>query len=119
MLDLRYVVDNLGVVEEGLRKRGGTPEDFGFDRIVELARVRREAIHEGEARKRSLNEASAAIAKLPKGSPEQAAARDKARTLGDEAKEFEARQKAAEAEIEEVLLRVPNIPDASVPPGRD
>ncbi len=119
MLELRYVVDNLEAVGAALAKRHADTKALGFDRIVELARARREAIIEGEARKRALNEASASIAKLPKGSPEQAAARDKARALGDEAKDFEARQKQAEAEIEQILLNVPNVPDPSVPEGRD
>lgn len=119
MLELRHVVDNLEAVEAALLKRNADITALGFDRIKDLARARREAIHEGEARKRSLNEASAAIAKLPKGSPEQAAARDKARALGDEAKEYDVRQKQAEAEIEEVLLRIPNLPDESVPAGKD
>ncbi len=119
MLELRYVVDNLTAVEAALSKRNADTAALGFDRIKDLARSRLEAITEGESRRRALNEASAAIAKLPKGSPEQAAARDKARALGDEAKDFDAKQKAAESEIEEILLRVPNLPDESVPAGKD
>ncbi len=115
MLDLRYVVEHLDEVRAGLARRGELPA--GFERVAELADARRTAILGGEAKKRAVNEASAAIAKLPKGSPEQAAARDASRALGAEAAAFERAQSAAEAEIAEVLLRVPNVPDASVPDG--
>ncbi len=119
MLDLRYVVENLEAVEDGLRRRHKDPSELGFDRIAALARSRREAIVEGEARKREQNEATAQFPKLPKGSPEQAALRDRARALGEEARAWDAKKVAAEAEIEDLLLRIPNLPDASVPPGPD
>lgn len=117
MHDLRFVVENLDAVRAGLARKGDVPADF--DRIQSLAAERRAAIIEGEARKRELNEASARIAKLPKGSAEQTEARDKARALGDEAKQWEAKQKEAEKQIEERLMHLPNLPDASVPEGRD
>ncbi len=115
MLDLRFVVEHLDEVRTALARRGEVPS--GFERITELAQARRAAIVAGEAKKRAVNEASASIAKLAKGSPEQGAARDAARALGSEAAEYERAQKAAEAEIEELLLRVPNTPDPSVPDG--
>ncbi|MEZ4407665.1 MAG: serine--tRNA ligase [Polyangiales bacterium] len=115
MLDLRYVVEHLDEVQASLSTRGALPE--GFERVSSLAATRREAIVACEARRRQVNEASAAIAKLPKGSPEQAEARAKARALGDEAAAFEKQQKEAEAEIAELLLRVPNLPDPTTPVG--
>jgi len=116
MLDLRFVVDNIDTVKAALATRGELPP--GFDRLESLAASRRHAIIEGEARKRAVNEASAAIAKLPKGSPEQAAARDKARAIGDEAAGFDKQLKETEAEIEALLLRIPNLPHPEVPVGR-
>jgi seryl-tRNA synthetase len=119
MLDLRYVVENLEAVAVGIRKRHKDPAEFGFDRITALAHARREAIMAGESRKREQNEASAQFPKLPKGSPEQTALRDRARTLGEEAKRYDLEKERVEREIEELLLRVPNLPDASVPDGPD
>jgi seryl-tRNA synthetase len=116
MLDFRYVAEHLDTVREALQHRGAVPE--GFDRIADLVQQRRAAIIDGEARKRALNEASTSIGKLPKGSPEQAEARTRARALGDEAKGFEATQKQLEGEIEALLLTMPNLPHASVPVGK-
>lgn len=119
MLDLRYVVDHLEAVETALRKRHKDPTEFGFDRIRELAETRRTAIRQNESLRQKQNEASARFPKLPKGSPEQDALREQARKLSEEAKHFEAIKDAVEAEIEEILLRVPNLPDESVPEGAD
>ncbi|MBK6531450.1 MAG: serine--tRNA ligase [Deltaproteobacteria bacterium] len=115
MLDLRFVVEHLDEVRASLSRRGAVPP--GFERITELAMSRREAIQAGEAKKRAVNEASAGFAKLPKGSPEQLAARAASRALGEEAAGFERAQKAAEAELEDLLLRMPNMADPSVPDG--
>lgn len=117
MHDLRTVVDNLDAMRVGLTRKGKLPPDF--ERIQQLAADRRTAIIEAEARKRELNEASARIAKLPKGSAEQAEAREKARSLGDEAKQWEAKQKEAEHQIEGLLLVLPNLADPEVPDGED
>ncbi|MFO0605412.1 MAG: serine--tRNA ligase [Polyangiales bacterium] len=119
MLDLRFVVDNLGAVEAGLRKRNKNPADLGFERIKELADARRAAIRQNESLRQQQNEASAQFPKLPKGSPEQNELRERARKLGEEAKAFEAQKDAAEREIEDILLRIPNLPDESVPAGAD
>ncbi len=115
MLDFRYVAEHLDAVRAALLTRGPVPD--GFDRLTDLVQMRRSAIIEGEARKRALNEASAAIGKLPKNSPEQSEARTRARALGDEARAFEAAQKQHEADIEAMLLTVPNLPHPSVPVG--
>jgi seryl-tRNA synthetase len=115
MLDLRFVVEHLDEVRASIARRGPLPP--GFDRITDLAHARGEAIRAGEAKKRAVNEASAAIAKLPKGSDAQLAARAASRSLGEEAAGFEAAQKAAEAELADLLLRMPNMVDPSVPDG--
>jgi seryl-tRNA synthetase len=73
----------------------------------------------GEALKRESNEASARIAKLPKGSEEQMAARAVARELSDGAAAYDKQRAEAEAEISALLLRVPNLPHPDVPLGRN
>ncbi|MFO0628804.1 MAG: serine--tRNA ligase [Polyangiales bacterium] len=116
MLDLRTVIDTIDTVKAALLTRGALPE--GFDRIESLAAARREAIMKGEALKRESNEASARIAKLPKGSEEQLAARAAARALSDGAAAYDKQRGEAEAEISALLLRVPNLPHPDVPLGR-
>lgn len=116
MLDLRYVVEHLDEVQTSLASRGALPE--GFERVTALAEARREAIMAAESHRHKVNEASAQIAKLPKGSAEQATARAAARALSDQASEFEKKRTEIETELSEVLWRLPNLPDPTVPFGR-
>jgi seryl-tRNA synthetase len=119
MHDLRTFVDNLDAMRAHLGRRGVGEADPVFARVRQLAGERRQAIIHGEALKRDLNLASGKIARLPKGSAEQLSARDEARLLGDRAKAFETAQKNTEAELEDLLLRLPNLPEPSVPDGAD
>lgn len=116
MLDLRHVVDHTDSVKAALLTRGELPQ--GFDQLESLASSRRQAIVEGESLKRQSNEASARIAKLPKNSEEQLAARAAARALSDQAAAFDKQRAEIEAQIEALLLRVPNLPHPEVHVGQ-
>ncbi len=117
MLDLRYVSENLDEVRAGLARRGF--EDAGvLDAIRNLAAARRTAIARVESLRAERNTASQAMAKLDKKSSEFQAEREALRALGDRIKELEAEHAASEAELSEILLGLPNLPDASTPDGR-
>ena len=117
MLDLRYVLDNLDTVRAALARRGAAAAQT-LDRIAELGAERKRAIQELEILQRERNAASEAMAKIAdKKSPEFAQKRESLRTLSDRTKELEARQKAVQAEVEEVLLLVPNVPYEQIPDG--
>jgi seryl-tRNA synthetase len=117
MLDLRYVLDNLDTVRAALARRGATAAET-LDRIAELGSERKRAIVELETLQRERNAASEAMAKIAdKKSAEFAQKRESLRSLGDRTKELEARQKAVQAEVEEVLLLVPNVPYEDIPDG--
>jgi seryl-tRNA synthetase len=117
MLDLRYVVDNLDAVRANLARRGEGAA-AGLDEIAQLATERRAAITAAERLAHQLNEASAQMAKIAdKKGAEFQAARERLRAIGDEKKQHEQRRDEIEARIAEVLTRIPNEPDASVPTG--
>jgi seryl-tRNA synthetase len=117
MLDLRYVLDHLDEVRAALGRRGPGALS-ALDRISELGSERRRAIQEAEAVQRERNVASEAMAKIAdKKSAEFAQKRESLRALGDKVKELEARQKAVQAEVEELLLSVPNLPYEQIPDG--
>ena len=117
MLDLRHVVDNLESVREGLARRGaGAAATLG--ELSELAQKRRDTIVRLETLRAQKNEASAAMAKIAdKKSAEFAQKRDELRAVGDETKALESALKEHETSIENVLMHVPNVPDASTPDG--
>lgn len=117
MLDLRYVVEHLDEVRAGLLRRNAdavTP----LEEIGALASQRREAIIAAETGAARRNAANQEMSKLPKQSPEFAQKRDELKALSTEVKEAEKKREEIDARIEEILLGVPNLPDASTPDGR-
>ncbi|HEX5660870.1 MAG TPA: serine--tRNA ligase [Polyangiales bacterium] len=117
MLDLRYVLDNLDEVRTALARRSKGAV-AGLARIEELGEERKKAIRELEAVLRERNAASEAMAKIAdKKSAEFQQRRESLRALGDRAKELEAVEKKAQAEVEEALLAVPNVPWPEIPDG--
>ncbi len=116
MLDLRYVVDHIDEVRTALARRNAQAV-APLDPITQLAAQRREAIGAAEQKAAERNAANKEMSKLPKQSPEFAARRDQLRLLSDELKELEKRKDDIEAQITELLLGVPNLPDATTPSG--
>ena len=117
MLDLRFVVEHLDDVRCALARRN--PEAAAaLDPITELANARREAIVASETKAARRNAANQEMARLAKNSEEFAQRRDELKALSAEAKEFDRVRAEAEAKISELLLTVPNLPDASVPDGK-
>ncbi len=116
MLDLRYVVDHIDEVRIALARRN--PQAVApLDPITQLAAQRSEAIGAAEQKAAERNAANKEMSKAPKQSPEFAERRDQLRALSDEIKELEKRKDDIEAQITEILLGVPNLPDATTPTG--
>jgi seryl-tRNA synthetase len=117
MLDLRYVLENLDEVRAALARRGKNAV-AGLARIEELGEERKRAIRELEAVQRERNAASEEMAKIAdKKSAEFTQKRESLRTLGDRMKELDTREKKAQADVEEALLAVPNLPWPEIPDG--
>jgi len=119
MLDLRYVLDHLEEVRAALSRRG--PNAVAPLAAIEaLGETRKRTIRELEAVLRERNAESEAMSKVAdKKSAEFAQKRETLRALGDRAKALEAEQKAAQSEVEEVLLAVPNLPFEEIPDGSE
>ncbi|MEK7703633.1 MAG: serine--tRNA ligase [Myxococcota bacterium] len=87
--------------------------------LRELADRRRTELQRAESLRHELNQASAAVQEKARSGDKQAAdaTREKLRALKTDIKAIEAQQAATEAALEALLLRVPNLPDTSVPDG--
>ncbi len=116
MLDPKRIRRDPEIVKAGARKKL-LPMDAEIDRFLELDESRRKIVFERDELKAEQNRVGKKIAGL-KGE-------DKAR-VGKEMKEISSRRKAldvqvteAEREIDEILLKVPNVPAAEVPEGKD
>jgi seryl-tRNA synthetase len=116
MLDLRHVVEHLADVRAGLGRRSEAVA-AQLDPIAELAAERRRLIGEAEKKQAERNAASKEMAKADKASPEFARRRDELKELSALVKELETKAGDCDKKVEELLARVPNVPDASVPDG--
>ena len=118
MLDLRYVLDHLDEVRTALGRRSSSAA-ASLARIEVLGEERKRTIRALEELLRQRNVESDAMSKIAdKKSPEFAQKREALRSLGDQAKELEALQKAAQSEVEDALLSVPNLPYEEIPDGK-
>lgn len=116
MLDLRYVTQHLDEVERGLSRRGGGIDLSG---LRALADERRTYIQRTETLRAEQKAESQKLGRLMKEAPEEAEAlRARLKTMSDEVKAGDAELTRIEAEIEALLLGIPNLPHASVPDGQ-
>ncbi|MBW6469474.1 MAG: serine--tRNA ligase [Coriobacteriia bacterium] len=118
MLDAKFVRDNADEVRAALAARNSS---WDVDGYLAIDVSRRELIGAVETLQARRNEASKAIGTLMKsGGRDQAeAAKDEVRRINDEIGAFESRTTDADAQVREMLLTIPNLPDASVPCGSD
>ena len=116
MLDLRYVVDHLEEVQKGLLRRGPAAAE-ALEPIRELDKKRRESIGALERKQAQRNQANDAMAKLDKKSQEFAEKRDELKRLSGEIKDLERGVTEIEGKVRDILVMVPNVPDASTPDG--
>jgi seryl-tRNA synthetase len=116
MLDIRLFRDNPDLVRESQRRRG---EDPGVvDEVLALDTRRRELQTAIDTARAERNTVSAQIPKI-KDPAEKAARIAAMRAVGDQIDTAEADLRQVEEQQRDLLLRIPNIPDASVPYGKD
>ncbi len=119
MLDLKAVVQDFESFERRLARRGPAAA-AALRPVKDLAARRRELNVALEQLKKQQSEANAKVGQLmrtDKAAGEKA--RAEARALGDTVKKSEDELRSIEAEIEKLLLVVPNPPHESVPDGKD
>ncbi|GGK26260.1 serine--tRNA ligase [Deinococcus malanensis] len=114
MLDLRFIRDNPETVRRAIEVKG---VNLDLDDLLSLDRELTARKQQVEAMQAERN----ANAKLvPKATPEERPALiQKGKDLGDELKAQEPALRAQEEQLRQLLLRVPNIPHAGVPVGKD
>jgi len=130
MIDLRYIREDVEVVKDALKKRDVVVD---LDGLLELDKRKRDILQEIETRRATRNENSKSVGELMKkigilkkdGNPsedlEKKAGEIKEATskIGEEITELEGHLRPLEAEIESLLLTIPNIPDIDTPIGPD
>jgi seryl-tRNA synthetase len=113
VLDTKLIRDNPEIVREAMEKRG---EKAPLDQIMSLDEQRRQLLHEMETLRAQRNEVSKQIGKMA-DKPTKLIA--EMRQLGEKVTSLEAEISRVESELNDLLLRLPNIPAADVPVGKD
>jgi seryl-tRNA synthetase len=118
MLDLRSIRQEPDAVRAGLAVRGAVEEtDGAISRVVALDEERRALIAEGDALKARRNAVSQEVGARKRRGESADDVIAEMKTVGDRIREIDGRLREIESEIEDTLLRTPNIPHASVQPG--
>jgi seryl-tRNA synthetase len=115
VLDMKYVVDNWESVHErlGTRGQGATSLDKA------LVASRRTLLQEVEGLRHTQRLAGEEIARLGKARQDASALKAEMKGVADRVKELEKQLEEAETLLQAQMLLVPNLPDESVPVGKD
>jgi len=113
VLSLQFIRENPDLVRKALEKRQLSES---LDDILTLDEQRRSLLSEMEALRAKRNQVSKKLGKMEEKPPQLI---EEMRELGNRIKAFDEQLKATEAQLTDLLLRIPNIPHPSVPVGKD
>ncbi|MEG2812690.1 MAG: serine--tRNA ligase [Clostridium sp.] len=119
MLDIKRIRMNPDEVREGMLRRKKEAEAKSIDVILELDERRRAILVEVEALKSQRNTASGEIAKLKKAGESADHIMAEMKELSDKIKGLDESLAGIEEEQYNLVLRLPNVPNPSVPAGED
>ena len=117
MLDIKRIREDFEGVKAAVERR--CKGDFGLSRVPELDAQRREVLAKVEQMKNRQNTVSKEIPKMKKAGEDTTEIMAEMKSLSAEIKELDAQVSALEAELKDVLLGVPNTPNAEVQIGED
>ena len=116
MLDLKFIRAYPDLVAEALAKRGA---DLSLEGFLNLDKERRVLLGQSEEKKSRRNAASKEVGRRKQAGLDALDLQEQTRGLGDEIQNLDNRLRQIEEELQDILLRLPNLPHASVPIGPD
>ena len=114
MLDTEFLIQNPDVVRRAIEVKG---VDLDLDRILDLHGEVKGMLGRVEELRHERNVLSKQTSSA--ADDERAAVIEKSRAVGQQIKELEPALREKQAQLQELLLRVPNIPSDDEPVGRD
>jgi seryl-tRNA synthetase len=112
MLDIKLIRENPELVRQALEKRG---DSFALDSILEIDSRYRSLLRQTEELRAKHNESSKQLSKSKEKPPQLIA---QMRQLGEQISSLQQQTKEAKANLDSLLLELPNFPHPSVPLGR-
>src|SRR3990172_7386883 len=117
MLDINFIRNNPDKVKQAIALKHENAASI--DQLLEVDTQRRSMIHACEQLKSKRNEKSKEVSDLKKKGQDAAKIIDETKKIGDDIKSFEEKLKELDTQITNLMLRIPNIPAADVPIGKD
>ena len=118
MLDIKWIKENAAYAKERLATRQKN-YDAEIDRLLALDVERRALIADTEAKKAEQNKISKTIPQLKKEGKDVTPIFAEMKALSDTVKADTEKIAGIDAEIEGILLSIPNVPNEKVPVGKD
>ena len=115
MLDLRFVRENIELITEKMAERG---EAFDPVEFLHGDGERKRLLQQLEGLRAERNRASGQVGVLKKQGKDSEAEIARMKEVSDRIKELEEEVDECEGRLEEILLRIPNLPHPTVPLGR-
>ncbi len=112
MLDIKLIRENPELVRQALEKRG---DSFALETILETDGRYRSLLRQTEELRAKHNEASKQLGQSKEKPPQLIA---QMRQLGEQVSSLQQQTREAKADLDVLLLELPNIPHPSVPLGR-
>ena len=116
MIDIKIIRENPDALREGLKRR--QMDTSIVETLTQLDELRRKLLTDAEKLKAERNKVSKEIS-ATKEKTEREAKIDAMREVGRKIDELNEKVKAVEEELSKLIATVPNLPDNSVPLGKD
>jgi seryl-tRNA synthetase len=116
MLDARFVRENIDAVKEALNKRG---YEFPLPHFLAIDEKRMAFLRDAEELRNRRNVVSEEIGRLKREKADASALLEEMKGVSERIKALDEKLKEVEDETRNLLLTIPNIPEESVPVGKD
>ena len=114
MLDIKFIKENQDLVKQAIKNRA---LKIDIDSVIKLDDARRKALNEFEDLAAQRNKANDEIGVLLKEKKDAKAKISSMKEISRRIGELEAQIKEQEAELNKLLLNIPNVPHATLPVG--
>ncbi|NMA96097.1 MAG: serine--tRNA ligase [Clostridiales bacterium] len=114
MLDIRFIRENVDLVNEALKRRKA---QIDLDEFLELDEDRRAFIKKSEELKKERNAASQEIGRLKREKKDASHLMEQMKDVGEKIKEHDIRLRDIEDRLQAIIMDMPNIPHSDVPTG--
>ena len=121
MIDIKFLRENPDAVKENIKKKFQEHKLGLVDQVIELDDKRRATQQQADDMRAQMNQASKQIgALMGQGKKEEAeAAKKEVAELKQKIKDLEPVEKELAEQVEQIMMKIPNIIDPSVPIGPD